>query len=161
MSSGAAVLLRPIRPEDEPLEYEMLSTMSEESRKLRFFVDIKNITHEMLTRFCNIDYDREMAFVAEVGAGDDRRIIGISRLIIDSDFKTGEFAVAVHDSYQGMGLGHKLIDLIIGIAIEKGLDTIYATVLSINYRMLRIGQKMGFTTSDVSDGTVQISLQLK
>jgi acetyltransferase len=161
MMDGSAILLRPIRPEDEPLEYEMLSTMSEESRKLRFFVDIKNITHEMLTRFCNIDYDREMAFVAEIGSGDDRRIVGISRLIIDSDFRTGEFAVAVHDSFQGLGLGHKLIDLIIGIAIEKGLDTIYATVLSINYRMLRIGQKMGFTTTDVSDGTVKIGLQLK
>jgi acetyltransferase len=115
----------------------------------------------MLTRFCNIDYDREMAFVAELGSGENKKIVGISRIIMNSDLKQAEFAVAVHDSYQGLGLGHKLIDLIIGIAMEKDLEKIYASVLAVNYRMLRIGQKMGFTTSEVSDGTVSVELYLK
>jgi len=66
LSDGTEVLLRPIRPEDEPLEHEMLSTLSDESLRTRFFQTIRNITHEMHVRFCNIDYDREMAIVAEV-----------------------------------------------------------------------------------------------
>jgi acetyltransferase len=66
LRDGTEVLLRPIRPEDEPLEHEMLTTLSEETLRGRFFQVIKNITHEMLIRYCNIDYDREMAIVGEV-----------------------------------------------------------------------------------------------
>jgi len=66
LKDGTDVVLRPIKPEDEPLEYEMLTTLSKESMRVRFFSIIKEVTHEMLMRFCNIDYDREMAMVAEM-----------------------------------------------------------------------------------------------
>lgn len=158
---GTEVLLRPIRPEDEPLEHEMLTTLSEDSLRGRFFQVIKKIPHEMLTRFCNIDYDREMAIVAEVREGKKRRIVGIGRLIIDHDFQEGEFAVLVHDDYQGRGLGYKLVDSLIGIAQEKGLKKIYGTVLTDNYRMLRISDELGFSIEQMHDETSRVELALK
>jgi acetyltransferase len=161
MSDGAEVLLRPIRPEDEPLEYEMLSTLTEETLRGRFFQVIKNIGHEMLIRYCNIDYDREMAIVAEVRQGERRRIIGIGRLVIESDFKKGEFAVVVHDEYQRKGLGYKLVDMVIGIGQEKGLEKIYGLVLTDNKAMLRICDELGFHRRDLSDGTTWVELSLK
>jgi len=161
MSDGTEVLLRPIRPEDEPLEYEMLSTLTEETLRGRFFQVIKNIGHEMLIRYCNIDYDREMAIVAEERQAEKRRIIGIGRLIIEPDFKKGEFAVVVHDDYQRKGLGYKLVDMVIGIGQEKGLEKIYGLVLSDNRAMLRICDELGFHRRDLSDGTTWVELTLK
>jgi len=161
MSDGMEVLLRPIRPEDEPLEYEMLSTLSEETLRGRFFQVIKNIGHEMLIRYCNIDYDREMAIVAEVRQGEKKRIIGIGRLIVEPDFKKGEFAVVVHDDYQRKGLGYKLVDMVIGIGQEKGLEKIYGLVLTDNRAMLRICDELGFHRRDLSDGTTWVELTLK
>jgi acetyltransferase len=161
LSDGREVLLRPIRPEDEPLERDMLSTLSEESLRGRFFQVIRNIPHEMLTRFCNIDYDREMAIVAEIREEEMRRFIGIGRLIIDPDFRNSEFAVVVHDDYQGTGLGYKLIDALIGIAQERGLEHIHGDVLSDNKRMLRVCEKLGFTAERGPDGISRLTLQLK
>jgi acetyltransferase len=161
MTDGTEVLLRPIRPEDEPLEQEMLTTLSEETLRGRFFQVIRNITHEMLIRYCNIDYDREMAIVGEVREGERRRIIGIGRLIIDPDFRRGEFAVVVHDDYQGKGLGYKLTDMVIGVGQEKGLERIYGIVLTDNKTMLRICQELGFKTRDLRDGTTWVELALE
>ncbi len=158
---GTEILLRPIRPEDEPLEYEMLTTLSEDSLRGRFFQVIRNIDHQMLTRFTNIDYDREMAMVAEVKEEQKRRIIGIGRLIIESDFEKGEFAVVVHDDYQGRGLGYKLVDLLIGIAQEKGLEKIYGTVLKDNIRMLKMCEGLGFDIKDYTDDSKWVELPLK
>ncbi len=161
LKDGTEVILRPIRPEDEPLEHEMLTTLSEETLRGRFFQVIKSITHEMLTRYCNIDYDREMAIVGEVREGEKRRIIGIGRLIIEPDFKKGEFAVVVHDDYQRKGLGYKLVDTVIGIAQEKELHKIYGIVLTDNKAMLRICDELGFKTRDLSDGTTWVELSLR
>ncbi|MCX8023057.1 MAG: GNAT family N-acetyltransferase [Syntrophorhabdaceae bacterium] len=160
MLDGQEVLIRPIRPEDEPLEREMLSTLSERSMRTRFFSIIKEITHEMLVRFCNIDYEREMALVAEIREGERKRIIGISRLILDSDLKRGEFAVLVHDDFHRRGLGYKLVDLLIGFAQEKGLEEIYGTVLKENDNMLNLAKKLGFTLGNYEDGLVKVNLPI-
>lgn len=161
LSDGTEVILRPIRPEDEPLEREMLTTLSEEALRGRFFKVIKKITHEMLTRFCNIDYDREMAIVAEAREGEKRKIIGIGRIVIEPDLRNGEFAVVVHDDYQGKGLGYKLIDMLIGIAQEKGLEELYGIVLTDNRRMIGICEELGFTVEYLPDGISRVELVLK
>ncbi|MCX5798043.1 MAG: bifunctional acetate--CoA ligase family protein/GNAT family N-acetyltransferase [Proteobacteria bacterium] len=161
LTDGAEVTLRPIRPEDEPLEHELLSTLSQETMRVRFFSIIKDITHEMLIRFCNIDYDREMAIVAELREGDKRKIIGIGRLIVESDFRSGEYAVLVHDDYHGKGLGYKLVDVIIGIAQDKGLEEIYGTILTENQKMLRVARKLGFIANRQPDGISKVTLTLK
>jgi acetyltransferase len=160
MTDGTEVLLRPIRPEDEPMEHEMLSTLSEKTLRERFFQAIKHITHEMHIRFCNIDYDREMAIVAELREGEKKRIIGIGRLIIEPDGKAAEFAVVVHDDFHGKGLGYKLVDMMIGIAQEKALEEVYALVQSDNTRMLSVCRKLGCAVDQLPDKLSRVSLQM-
>ena len=145
LRDGTQVLLRPIRPEDEPIEAELIENLSEESKRFRFFYVIKDITHDMLVRFCNIDYDREMAIIAEyTDSSGKRRNVGVGRLIMDPWRRRGEFAVVVADDFQGKGLGTKLVDMLIQIADEKGLETIYGIVMPENTRMIELCRKMGF-----------------
>jgi acetyltransferase len=145
LEDGTDVLLRPIRPEDEAMEAEFINTLSDESSRLRFFSTVKNLPHTDLIRFCNIDYDREMAIVAEVKQGGRSREVGVSRLITEPDHRRGEFAVVVADQYQGRGLGRKLLDMLIGIAEDKHLESIYGVVLRDNRSMLSLCREMGFT----------------
>jgi len=147
---GRSVLLRPIRPEDEPLERELLARLSKESSRFRFFYILKEITHGMLTRFCNIDYDREMAIVAEYTSNGKRRNVGVSRLIVEPGEETAEFAILVADDFQGSGLGLKLSDILIGVAQEKGLKSIYGIVLNDNKKMIGLSRKLGFTKNTLS-----------
>jgi acetyltransferase len=155
------VLLRPIRPEDEPAEHEMLSSLSKETLRTRFFSAIKDISHEWLILFCNIDYDRHMAIVAEVQENGKKKIIGVARLIMNPDLTSGELAVLVHDRFQGKGLGYKFVEVLIGIAREKGLEDIRAEVLTENERMLKILRRLGFTTQWLPGGTSEAVLKLK
>ncbi len=146
---GRSVLLRPIRPEDEPLEHELLAGLSPESSRFRFFSIIKDISHEMLSRFCNIDYSREIAIVAEYNAGGKRRNVGVGRLIIQPGTDTGEFATLVADDFQRVSLGHKLTDMLIGIAQEKGLKSMYGIILKDNTKMVALARNLGFTMESV------------
>ena len=161
LNDGTEILLRPIRPEDEPLEYELLTSVSAETLKGRFFQNIKNITHEMLTRLCNIDYEREVAIVAEVREGQKKKLIGIGQLSIEPDYETGEFAVIVHDDYQAKGLGFKLSDLLIGIAQEKGLERFFGFVLTSNKKMINLCRKLGFAVENMPDGLSKVELTLR
>jgi acetyltransferase len=126
----------------------------------RFFTVIKDISHEMLIRYCNVDYDREIAIVAEVRENENRKLIGIGRLIIDREFKSGEFAVLVHDAYHGKGLGYKLVDVLIGIGEEKGLDNIYGEVLTENEKLLAVCRKLGFAIEPTDDDMTKVVLPL-
>jgi acetyltransferase len=98
LTNGEKVILRPIRPEDEPLEAEMFTTFSERTQQFRFFGLIKNITHDMLVRYTQIDYDREMAIIAEhTDEQGKKRMLGVVRLIADPYNDTAEFAIVVGD----------------------------------------------------------------
>ena len=160
-SDGTNVLLRPIRPEDEPLEHELLSSLSPESLRTRFFSPNIDISHEKLILFCNIDYDRHIAMVGEIMENGKRKIIGVARLIINSDFNSAEFAVLVHDNYQGKRLGYKLMEVLIDIGREKGLYEIYGEVLTDNKKMLSFCKKLGFTAQGQSGGTTTVTLRLR
>lgn len=156
---GRDVLLRPIRPEDEAMERELLAGLSPESSRMRFFQIIKEITHDMLSRFCNIDYSREMAIIAEYSAGSVRRNVGVSRIILESS-QGAEFAVVVADDFQNTGLGLKLCDMLIGIARDKGLSSIYGIVLNDNIKMLNLARKLGFTFQRLSEEETRIELEI-
>ena len=145
LRDGTEVILRPIRPEDEPIELEFIRGLSTETSRFRFFQIIKDLPHEALVRFCNIDYDREMAFIAEARDGDRGKEIGVARLILESNKRRGEFAVVVADAYQGSGLGMKLVDMLIGVAREKGVESIYGIIMSENLKMIRLCEKLGFS----------------
>ncbi len=156
---GRDVLLRPIRPEDEPMERELLAGLSPESSRMRFFQIIKEITHDMLSRFCNIDYGREIAIIAEYSAGNVRRNVGVSRIILESG-QGAEFAIVVADDFQNTGLGLKLCDMLIGIARDKGLSSIYGIVLNDNIKMLNLARKLGFTFQRLSEEETRIELEI-
>jgi acetyltransferase len=152
MRDGRNVLLRPIKPEDEPMWLEMFQNFSEESVRYRFFNIIKDTPHEVRVRYCNIDYDRELGLVAELQNG-KRQILGVVRIIVEADGKNGEIAFIVADPWQNLGLGSKMVDYVIEISKEKGLETIYALMLKDNYRAIRLLRKMGFTIQHTEDVT--------
>ena len=157
---GTEVTLRPIRPEDEPMELEFIRGLSSETSRFRFFQIIKDLPHEALVRFCNIDYDREMAFIAETREGDRKIEVGVSRLILEPNKKKGEFAVVVSDNYQAKGLGIKLIDMLIEVAKEKGVESIYGIIMGENLKMIRLCEKLGFTTKrEHEDVLVELKLR--
>jgi acetyltransferase len=161
LRDGRTVLLRPIKPEDEPLWLEMFQSFSEESIRLRFFQIIKDTPHEVRVRYCNIDYDRELGIVPEIEEESRRKIMGVVRLIIEPDEKTGEVAFVVADPWQNLGLGSKMLDYMIEICKEKNLETIYGIMLADNYRAINLMKKMGFAIEYLDDGTVKGTLNLK
>ncbi len=161
LKNGQEVLLRPIKPEDEPMWLEWFQSLSEESIRYRFFQILKDTPHEVRVRYCNIDYDREIAMVAETVENGKRKILGVSRLLVESDGKNCEIAFIISDHWQGLGLGTKLVDYTLDIAKEKGVESVYAVMLQDNYRALTLTKKMGFTIEYQSDGTVRGYLNLK
>ncbi len=159
LKNGQEIMLRPIKPEDEPLWVEMYRSFSEESIRYRFFQMQKDAPHAERVRYCNIDYDREIAIVAETfEAG--KKMLGVARLSIEAGGKTGELAFIVSDKWQGLGLGTKLVDYVLEIAKEMGVETVYAIMLVDNYRALNLTQKMGFKNEYQNDGTVKGILDL-
>jgi acetyltransferase len=161
MRDGRTVLLRPIKPEDEPLWLEMFRNFSEESIRFRFFQIIKDTPHEVRVRYCNIDYDREIAIVAELTENGQRKILGVVRVSLEPDRKSGEIAFIVADPWQGLGLGTKMVDYTIEICKEVGVETLYAIMLPDNHRAINLTKKMGFTLKYQEDGTVKGILNLK
>jgi acetyltransferase len=161
LRDGRTVLLRPIKPEDEPLWLEMFQNFSEQSIRYRFFEIIKDTPHEIRIRYCNVDYDREIGIVAELTENGRRRITGVVRLITEPDGKSGEIAVIVADPWQGLGMGTKMVDYILEICRDKKLEAVYAEMLKDNYRAISIMKKMGFTVEKIDDETVKATLNLK
>lgn len=161
LRDGTTILLRPIRPEDENLWLDMFHHFSEKSIRYRFFGKIKDVPHDVRTRYCNIDYDRELAIVAELNEAGHKQIIGVVRLIIESDRKTGEIAFIVSDIWQRLGLGSKMVDYMIEICKDKNLETIYAVMRTDNPQAIHLLKKMDFKLEFIGDGTIKAILDLE
>ncbi len=144
LKDGSMAVLRPIRPEDEPMEKEMFMNFSEETQRFRFFTPIKNITHEILTRFTQIDYDREISIIAEIKKKGKKHMAGFVRLVTDPYSKSAEFAIVIADPWHHLGIGNKLTDYILEIAKKRGIKMIYANILHDNHIMLHMLRKRGF-----------------
>jgi acetyltransferase len=142
---GDEVLFRPIKPEDEPLEKELFERISKQTEYFRFFGYFGALTHERLTRFTQIDYDREIALVAVVKKDNKKQIVGVVRLVCDANNESAEFAILVADQWQGKRMGNKFMSLIMDIAEKRKIKKVYATVLNANVIMLHMFRKRGFT----------------
>jgi acetyltransferase len=146
LKDGHPALLRPIKPEDEPLENELWKTFSDETQRFRFFSPMRTWSHATLVRYTNIDYDREIAIIAELTENMQRKMIGVVRMILDPpDFKTAEVAIVVGDPWQGQGLGSKMMECIIEIAKDKGLESVYGLILRDNARAIELFKQNGFS----------------
>jgi acetyltransferase len=146
---GTPVLIRPIRPEDEPLLVPFHEALSERSVALRYFHAMKlsqRVAHDRLTRICFIDYDRDMALVADrkdpaTGA---HAILGVGRLGKQHGVNEAEFALLVADRFHGQGLGTELLRRLIQVGRDEKLDRLTAEILPENAEMRRVCQKLGF-----------------
>jgi acetyltransferase len=154
-AGGLHLTLRAIRPEDEPLWHEMLDACSPESIRSRFRGMVKH-THEFATRYCFIDYDRELAIVAEFQAPDGtRKLLGVGRIVADPDCENAEYAVLVADPWQGLGVSDLLTDYCLEIARAWGVRRVYAETTPDNARMIAVLKQHRFTlTRPVAEGLV-------
>ena len=144
LKDGSVVVLRPIKPEDEPLWHDLLGSCSTQTLWFRFSYLFKKSTHEMASRFCFIDYDREMGIVAEVEEEGPRRLVGVGRLVADADHHTAEYAVLVVDRWHGRGLGGMLTDYCLEIAKRWGVQSVVAEMAKDNARMIATFRSRGF-----------------
>ena len=150
MKDGTEVLIRPIRPEDEPMMVKFHATLSERSVYLRYFHLMnlsQRVAHERLTRICFIDYDREMALVAErrnpTNGGSE--ILGVARLTRVLGSNDAEVAVLISDQFHGRGLGKELLGRLVIVGGDEKLSSLKADILPDNRDVMRICEKLGFT----------------
>jgi len=165
LKDGEEVLIRPIRPEDEPLIVQFHETLSERTVYLRYLQALKlsqRVAHERLTRICFNDYDREMALVAETKNGAGAKILAVGRLRKIPGGNDAEFAVLVSDEFQGQGLGTELVRRLIDVARHEKLDKIIGDVLVDNIVMRRVCEKLGFSmTGDVEEQAMKAEMTLR
>lgn len=156
LKDGTEVLLRPIRPEDEPMWMELLGSCSRESiySRFRFFYNWAN--HEAAVRHCYIDYDRELAIVAETVEDGRRKLLGVGRLVADPGLANAEYAVLVGDPWQNRGLGGILTDFCERIAREWGAARIEAQTTSSNNRMVNLFVNRSWCQEPGEEGLVEL-----
>jgi acetyltransferase len=142
LRDGTAILIRPIRPEDEALYAPFFAEVSEQDLRLRFFAPIKEFSHAFIARFTQLDYARAMAFIAiEESSG---QMLGVVRLHANANYDTGEYAILIRSDCKGRGLGWLLMQMIIDYARTEGLKTIDGQVLVENAEMLGMCRELGF-----------------
>ncbi len=154
LKDGTSVTLRPIKPEDEPMWHELLASCSTQSIWFRFSYLFKQTTHEMASRYCFIDYDREIGIVAEVEEEGERKLIGVGRLVADMNHEAAEYAVIVVDRWHGHGLGGLLTDYCLEVAKRWGVKRVVAETSKDNARMLATFRKRGFEINDSQEEDV-------
>ncbi|PSC04571.1 GNAT family N-acetyltransferase [Alsobacter soli] len=142
LKGGLQVLVRPVRPEDEPLYVEFFKKVTPEDLRLRFFAKVKDFSHAFIARLTQLDYSRAIAFAAldkETG-----ELLGVVRLHADANHDTGEYAILLRSDLKGRGLGWALMRLMIDYAKADGLKTVHGQILRENTTMLAMCEALGF-----------------
>ncbi len=165
LRDGTSIVIRPIRPDDEPLVIGFHKTLSEESVRMRYMQAMnldQRTAHQRLLRICFIDYDREIALVAErEPAAGNREIVAIGRLSRDRlAGKEAEFSLLVADPWQGRGIGRELLGRLIDVGRQEKLALLHSDVLGANLRMQRLCSNLGFVLGDESSGVVRAERRL-
>jgi acetyltransferase len=166
MKDGTFITFRPIQPEDEPLMIKFHETLSEHTVYMRFFQALQldqRIAHERLIRRCFIDYDREMALVADYKnpITGTHEILAVGRLSKLRDSNEAEFAVLIGDKYQNQGLGTELLRQLVQIGRDEKIHRITADILPENHSMQRVCEKLGFQIHrTIGDPIVRAEIKL-
>jgi len=164
---GAKMVLRPIRPEDEPLMVKFHATLSENTVRARYFHPIKlgeRISHQRLARICFNDYDREMAIVVDYfnPGTKEHEILGVGRLTKELGINQAEFAIVLSDAWQNKGIGTKLLEMIVQIGRDEKVEAITAEMLGENMDMQKVAQKLGFVLErSLEEDTVHAELEIR
>ena len=163
MPDGITLTVRPIRPEDAQIEQEFVRSLSDESRYFRFMQAVHELTQEMLVRFTQIDYDREMAMIAvvEPDPGVEKQV-AVARYTAYPDKRSCEFAIVVADEWQGRGIGTHLMQTLMRVAKSRGLSLMEGEIIAGNTHMLGLMRRLGFKIRATADdeGVVQASREL-
>ncbi|MDD5403274.1 MAG: bifunctional acetate--CoA ligase family protein/GNAT family N-acetyltransferase [Sulfuricella sp.] len=162
LADGTDITIRPIRPEDAELEQAFVHDLSEESRYFRFMRSVQELTPDMLSRFTQIDYSREMALIAVTQEHGKEMELGVTRFSINPDGESCEFALVVADAMRGKGLGQKLMTALMDAARSKGLKVMEGEVLGNNRNMLKLMTRLGFNieTSPEDESIKNVSKML-
>ncbi len=149
------ILLRPIRPEDEPAHREFVSHLSPSDLRFRFFGMVREMPHSQLARFTQIDYDREMAFLAVDRTPDGKaQTLGVVRAVADPDNRQAEFAIVVRSDLKGQGLGAILMRKIIDYCRSRGTGELVGQILVENIAMRKLAKTLGFTEAASPDSEI-------
>ncbi|AHK78046.1 acetyl-CoA synthetase [Ectothiorhodospira haloalkaliphila] len=147
LPDGTNLTIRPIRPEDAKIEQEFVRNLSAESRYNRFMQAVHELTPQMLVRFTQIDYDREMALIAVQERPDGSELqVAVARYTANPDQQSCEFALAVADEWQGRGVGSHLMNELMDVARTRGLRTMEGDVLAQNTNMMALMHRLGFSS---------------
>lgn len=136
------VYVRPVRPEDERLYEPFFQSVTAEDVRMRFFTPHVALSHQFLARLTQIDYAREMAFVAIAAASGE--LIGVVRLVLDPDRSSGEYGILLRSDQKGRGLGWRLMEHLISYARSEGVRQIKGLVLTENTTMISMAKRLGF-----------------
>ncbi len=140
LGDGTRLRVRPMRPEDVERERRFFDSLSERSRYQRFMQHLPKLPPQMLARFTQLDYDRELALVAVR----DDAFLAVGRYAPNADGRTAEFALVVADAWQGKGLGRELLERLCRAARDAGYKALYGQILEANREMLDLARRLGF-----------------
>ena len=163
LKDGSEVTLRPVRPEDEPAHSEFVARLSPEDSRFRFFHTIRSMPHTQLARLTQVDYDREMAFIATRRTPDGRaQTIGVVRTVADAENETAELSIVVRSDLKRRGLGTHLLRKAIAYCRSRGTKELAGDVLAENESMLELTRRFAHFNLSESDeqGIVRISYPL-
>lgn len=162
LRDGSTVELRPIRPEDEPEHWDFVENMSAEDKRFRFFGNVAHLPRSEMVKLTQIDYDREMAFIAKGTIADGSyRTLGVVRAMASPDNSEAEFAVAVRSDMKRLGLGKILMEKIIAYCRSRGTRRIVGAALGDNKGMAELARSVGFIVSkDYDEDIWQLDLPL-
>jgi acetyltransferase len=162
LRSGRPVLLRPIRPEDEPAHHAFHARLTPEDIRSRHFSLVRELPHSQMARFTQIDYDREMAFIATAPDPQGQpETLGVVRAAFDPDNTRAEFAIIVRSDLKGQGLGYALLDKMIRYCRSRGVRAVVGQVLPDNRAMLDLAQSLGFESRFLPErGVIEVELRL-
>ena len=151
LSDGTGMTIRPIRPEDAIIERDFVNGLSERSRFFRFMYALSEITPEALSRFTQIDYDREMALIATIVEDGKEKQIGVARYYTLPDQSSCEFAIVIADDWQARGVARRLMAALVESARAGRHTRMLGTVLTENRRMLKFVESLGFRVESNPD----------
>ena len=160
LRDGRNLLIRPIRPEDEELHYELFNSLSRQTNYFRFFSYRRHLSHEQAARFTQIDYDREMAIIALLEENNQVRSIGVNRLSYEPRRDQHEFAIVVADEFQGSGVGTILMRRLLEIARDRRIKHIFGVVLAENQKMIDFCRAFDFVVESQEGNSITFRLDL-
>lgn len=162
LADGTNIKIRPIRPEDASIEQSFVRELSPRSKYFRFMQGLNELTQQMLVRFTQLDYSRELALIAVLENQQAETELGVARYVTNPDGESCEFALVVADKWQNRGIGSHLMTALMEAARQRGLERMEGEILTNNDNMLKLTAKLGFSsrTSPDDDGIRLVSKRL-